>query len=680
MKTDTPPTYTPPDAAPPSKSRPAPSPYGRYARWVILAGLAILALWLVLKVVRVASATRSLLNTQSEAAALLEGGLSALDPGGVTDLTYQVRADARTLAQELGPLAPLASSFGWVPRYGPLLAAAPSLLAMVDSGTRAAAFAVTALEPGLAIVAENGLGLSSIGALLPIIEESEAELVAASIALDQYVAAREELAASVPLEALPWRAQQLLAQVDAVTPLVQGGLALMPSLPVILGADGPRHYLIMAQNEDELRPTGGFLTGAGLLTIENGQIINLAFQDANQVDNWAEKPYAAPPEPLETFMLSELFLFRDANYWADFPTSAQVAMDLYAYGQDVPALDGAIAIDQEFLRLLVGATGPIPVPNSEATINQDNLIQTLRQARDIQEGQEVRDWVNNRKAFLAGFAEAILGKLEGGIGDIDLVLLAQAMNSALESGHLQMYIPDEGAAAQLARAGWDGRLPAAPPGDFWQVVDTNMSFNKANVYIDRRFDYAIALGDSPTATLTVTYVHSGPAFDEPCYQGVSEEFEEGADYLALADKCYWNYVRFFVPAGSQLLDSTRHIVPGDTLFNATTHDSTAQPVEERADLATFANFLLVPVAGTVESFIQYELPPGVVTQQGGTAMYELTIGKQPGTRPEPTTVVVDLPDGAQLLSATPEPLRIEGGRLSFELLLESPTSVTIHYR
>ncbi len=679
MKTETPPTYPQGDTTPPVETRPTP-PYGRYARWLILAGLAVLALWLVLKVVRVASATQSLLNTQSEAAALLEGGLSQIDPTGITDLTYQVRADTRTLAQELGPLAPLAGSLGWVPRVGPLLAAAPSLLTMADAGTQAAAFAVTALEPGLAMVAENGLGLAAVGAVLPVIEESEAELVAASIAMDQYVAAREQLAATVPLESLPWRAQQLLTQVDAITPLAQGGLALLPSLPAILGADGPRTYLIMAQNEDELRPTGGFLTGAGLLSIENGQIINLAFQDANQVDNWAEKPYAAPPEPLERFMLSELFLFRDANFWADFPTSAQIAMDLYAYGQDIPAVDGAIAIDQEFLRLLVGATGPIPVPGSEATINQDNLIQTLRQARDVQEGQEVRDWVNNRKAFLAGFADAILSKLEGGAGDIDPVLLAQAMSKALESGHMQIYIPDETAALQLARAGWDGRLPAAPPGDFWQVVDTNMSFNKANVYIDRHFDYAIALGGSPTATLTVTYVHSGPALDEPCYQGVSEEFEEGADYLALADKCYWNYIRFFVPAGSQLLDSTRHIVPAETLFNATTHDSQAQPVEERANLATFANFLLVPVAGTVESFIQYELPPGVVTQQGGTAVYELNIGKQPGTRPEPTTVVIDLPAGAQLLSAMPEPQRIEGGRLSFELLLESPTSVTIRYR
>lgn len=680
MSTQTPPTYSPDDTGFEMADRPAGSPYRRYARWLILAGLAVLLLWFAVKAFRVAGATRSLLNVQADAAALLEDGLSNLDPDSVTDLTYGVRADVRTLAQELGPLAPLAGSLGRVPRYGPLLEAAPALLTMADAGTQTAAFAMSALEPGLSIIAEQGFSLSTIGAILPVIRESETELLAASLAMDRFVAARAELAETVPLDALPWRAQQLLTQVDAITPLAQGGLALMPALPVLLGSDGPRQYLIMAQNEDELRPTGGFLTGAGLLTIENGQIVNLSFQDANQVDNWAEKPYAAPPGPLETFMLSELFLFRDANFWPDFPTSARAAMELYAYGQDIPALDGAIAIDQEFLRLLVGATGPIPVPDSDATISQDNLIQTLRQARDIQEGQEVRDWVNNRKAFLAGFAGAILSKIEGDLGAINPIALAEAMSIALETGSLQLYIPDDEVAPYVERAGWDGRMPQAPPGDFWQVVDTNVSFNKANVYIDRQFDYAIRLGEAPVATLTVTYTHSGPMLDETCYQGVREEFSEGADYLALADKCYWNYVRFYVPAGSRLLDSTQHVVPADTLFNDTTHDSKAEPVPELAGLATFANLLLVPIAGRVESFVQYELPPGVVVNDGDALLYELSIGKQPGTRSEPTTVTVDLPAGVQLVDSSPAPALREGTRLTFEFLLESDMSIAIRYR
>ena len=77
-----------------------------------------------------------------------------------------------------------------------------------------------------------------------------------------------------------------------------------PVLPAIMGIDGPRHYLIVAQNEDEIRPTGGFITGGGVLTVDNGRIVNINFIDANYIDAWSEdrhsltKPYSAPPAPL----------------------------------------------------------------------------------------------------------------------------------------------------------------------------------------------------------------------------------------------------------------------------------------------------------------------------------------------------------------------------------------------
>ena len=86
----------------------------------------------------------------------------------------------------------------------------------------------------------------------------------------------------------------------------------------------------MAQNEDELRATGGFLTGAGIVTVENGRIVDLSFLDSNYVDNYWVKPYDFPPQPLYDYMGLEMLLFRDANYWPDFPTSARKAMDLYA--------------------------------------------------------------------------------------------------------------------------------------------------------------------------------------------------------------------------------------------------------------------------------------------------------------------------------------------------------------
>lgn len=429
-----------------------------------------------------------------------------------------------------------------------------------------------------------------------------------------------------------------------------------------------------------MRATGGFITGAGVLTVQGGQIVDLAFSDANQVDNWRDKPYDFPPQPLYDFMGTELFLFRDANYWPDYPTSAQKAMDLFVYGQDAPPLDGAIAIDQEFLRLLVDATGPVPIPGTNQRISANNLLETLRAARDIQEGQEVGEWVQNRKAFLGGFATAIQAKLESDFGSIDPVKLARNLTDAAEKRHLLIYMRDPNLAAALAENGWDGRLPEAPPGDFWMAVDANMGFNKANILVDRALDYVVSLEGQPQATLTLAYRHTGTASDEPCYQGVEEEFEQASDYLTLADQCYWNFFRVYAPAGSQLLDSSRHAVPGETLFRGVGWDSEGITLDDTSSLSTFGNFLLLPRGEEATAYFHYELPAEVVTNEEGDSVYRLTIHKQPGQRPEPLRLTMALPAGSTVVEAVPAPSRLEAAQVVYELNLETNMEIMIRYR
>ena len=636
-------------------------------------------LWAGLKAWRVAGAARSLLAVEDKARALVADGPTNVDADAAEALLLGARADIVTLRDELGFIQPIAPYLGWVPRLGPTLVAAPHLLDMADAGSEAGVLAVGGLKPALAVAQNGGFGMERLGELLPMVASAGPDLAQAAAALDRTAAARAELAAAMPAEELPWRVQQLLQLADAWLPLGQNGLRLAPHLPALLGADGPRRYLIMAQNEDELRATGGFLTGAGVVTVENGRIVDLSFLDSNYVDNYWVKPYDFPPQPLYDHMGLEMLLFRDANYWPDFPTSARKAMDLYAYGRDVAPLDGAIAIDQEFLRLLVEATGPIPIPDSDQTINADNLLQTLRQARDIQEGQELGKWVEDRKAFLGGFAAAIRARVESDFGDIDLPKLARNMAAAADGRHLSLYLRDPDAAAALTETGWDGRLPSAPPGDFLMVVDSNMGYNKVNLLVERALSYEVDLGPQAEATLSVLYTHTGEPNDEPCYQGVEAEFAQAASYLALADKCYWNYLRVYAPGGSVLRASSSHSVPGETLFNGRPWDGAAQTVAEQPGLTTFANFFLLARAAELSTMFQYTLPAGVIQSEDGETVYRLSIYKQPGTRPEQLTVAVSLPLGATLLEAS-LPAEVDNGQVIIYTTLETNLDITLHYR
>ncbi len=681
--------YSTPDPVGPEEATPAAHPAtpaaanrptARFIRLGLLLGLLVLLLWAGLKAWRVAGAARSLLAAQDEARALLVNGLAGLDADAAEALVLDARQDIVTLRDELSFLRPIAPYLGWVPRLGPSLIAAPHLLDMADAGSEAGALAVSGLKPALAIVQGPDFGIARLGDVLPVIAGAAPQLEAAGTALERYADARAALGAAVAAETLPWRVRQLLQLSDEWLPAAQGGLRLLPHAPALLGTSGPRRYLIMAQNEDEMRATGGFLTGAGVLTIENGQIVDLNFRDTYWINDWANKPYDFPPQPYYDYMGLEMLLFRDANFWPDFPTSAQKAMDLYAYGQNTPPFDGAIAIDQEFLRLLVDATGPIPVPDSDDTINADNLLEMLRQARDIQEGQAVREWLSDRKAFLGIFAGAIMSKLETDFGSVDPARLARNMVTAIEARHLTLYMRDPDLSAALADNGWDGRLPQSPPGDFLMAIDTNMGYNKVNLYVERSLDYAVTLGAQPEASLAVHYRHTGPANPEPCQQGVTAEFEQATEYITLADKCYWNYLRVYAPGGSVLIDSSRHVVPGETLFNGRTWDGAAQIVREQPGLTTFANFLLLERASEATATFRYQLPAAVVETAEADRVYRLTLYKQPGMRPESLRLTLTLPEGASLIEATPAPTSVDANRLTFETTLETNLVISVRFR
>ncbi|MCA9969692.1 MAG: DUF4012 domain-containing protein [Anaerolineales bacterium] len=661
---------------------PPSSSTSRWLRRLFLLGLLLLVLGLGLKAWRIAQAARSLLASQAEAEALLADGLLTADPAATRDLLHGIRQDVVTLRTETAVFLPLTPYLGWLPEIGPLVVAAPPLLEMADAGTAAAVSAYDGLAPALVTLQDPALaGQARIAALLQTLDAAAPRLAQAAADFDRLVAARSRLGDT---SAFPAQLQALLRQADPWLPVAQDGLRVAQVLPALMGLDGPRRYLILAQNENEVRPTGGFLAGAGLLTVANGTISDVSFLDANQVDAWDAgyqgllKPYADPPEPLQTFMGLELFLFRDANFWPDFPTSAGMAMDLYSYGQDAPPLDGAIAIDQQFLRLLVQVVGAVEIPEEAVTITAANVISAMQAAWGRDDDQTRSEWIFDRKSFLGYFASAILSQLLDNFASIDPLYLVDTMIQAIDERHLQLTMRDPAVEAALDAAGWNGRLHNRPNQDVLMVVDTNVGYNKVNLYVERQTAYRVDLGSGQAET-AVTYRHTGADPGEPCFQGTP--YTADVTYLGRAETCYWNYLRIYTPAGSSLQDATRHVLPGDTLFLGETIDRPAQTLtDDPTGLTVFANQFLLPWAQTLTSQYRYALPP--VTQPGadGAQVYRLTVYKQAGTAPEPLQVAVQLPPGAQFVSAAPAPTTAADGLLQFALTLDGNLLLEVVYR
>jgi hypothetical protein len=650
-------------------------------RTLLWAGGALILLWLLIAGVRIGSLLLSLQAREAEARHLLEGGLRQADADAIELLVLGVHSDVTRLKAESRPFVYVGSWFGWLPRVGPLLAAAPHLIEMADAGSEAGAYGMRAMKPALILLQqENGDGGSPLPALAAVLADGRADLNQAAQATSRAKAARQAIG---PTNRLPWRVQQLLEQSDEWLPLAQSGLLLAGIAPELMGAAGPQGYVILVQNEDELRATGGFISSAGLMIMDRGAIAGLDFMDSSFVDDFLNKPYDWPPDPLLELMLLEMFGFRDANFWPDFPTSAEKAMELFSYGLDVP-VDGVLAVDQTFVRLLLTATGPVALPGEAQPVTGENVIGTMRASWSLQEDQSAENWVFERKNFIGELATAMRRRLEYEPGALDLLQLATALAQATAGKHLQFYVREPGLAAVVAESGWDQPLTNPPGHDLLLVVDTNVGYNKANAVVERSLLYQVTLGDDGRhqAELTVSYRHNGRPLDEACRQ-MGFNYRPGILYEELVHDCYWNYVRVYAPRGSRLVSGSVPPVAGASqLSGRGWHGEAYVEAEPQSEAAAtvFANFFLLPRGQTLTASFRYDLPAGLLESSRGEAQYRLNLQKQAGARGEPVEIRINLPERARLIGTQPAATAVEGQTVVFHTLLDRDRSLSLTFR
>ena len=658
---------------------------GSGARWMLMLGLLLVLIGGIATAWQVWQAGQSLLNSQREVEALLADGPMNVDPEATEALVVGIRQDVVVLERASAPFLWAAPAFGWLPRVGPLAEAAPHLMEMADAGTAAAVLAFDGLQPALTIIQEGEGQDGTVAQLIAVVDAAQPQLARATLEMERVAAARAAIRTEVEdPERLPWRVRQLLDQYDQRSHLVES-MAILPLLPQIMGSDTPRTYLLLAQNEDELRPTGGFISGAGLMTVAEGNIFDMQFLDASLVDAWEEgrwtlsKPYGPAPAALKQLMGLELLLFRDANFWPDFPYSAEQAIALYRYGQDAPPVDGVIAFDQQFLGMLLQITGPVTLPNLEQPINASNLSASLQAAWGPSDEEEGAAWVRDRKGFLGPLADAVRMRLFGNLAAIDPLFAADVIQRALAEKHLQIYVRDPAVAAVLDELDWDGRLQAPPEQDLLLVVDTNVGYNKVNRVIESSMDYSVALHDSgeATADLTVVYEHTGTGPDT-CRHGA--DYVNLTSYEDLVQDCYWNYLRLYVPPGTELLAASEHPVPADAFTFAEGWEGGAVVIaDDPSGLGVVGNFLIVPPGTTEESSYRYALPD-VVQDSGDSQSYDLRVVRQAGANLRELTVRVALPEGAVLVEATPAPERVDGDTIIFRTTLDTDKRFNVTYR
>jgi hypothetical protein len=592
--------------------------------------------------------------------ALTQTKLDAATFDKLEPLLRKTHTDLVALRGAAAPQISAAEPLRDVPGYGAELAAAKPLLDAAIALARAADESVVGLTPIVRPAQDAAPLARRLLAARPQLEKARGTAIQADV-----------LWRRVPVETFTGALQTRLRAIAPLLTQTQKALDLALIAPELLGAGGRREYLLLAQNPDELRATGGFISGVGALTIDNSRVGDFALENSPTADNFKTVVYPVPPKPLRQYMGIEQWVLRDANWSPDFPTVARNISYLYqlTQGRDIPDV---LAFEPSAVRHLLEAIGPVSVDDFPEPVSADNLVEYMR-------SQYNRQFLTGRKEFLETLGKAMIARIESAPAGLDAVALSRAALRALDERSLLIAVDDPATAAILSRRGWDG---AVRPGDadFLMVVDSNIGYNKVNPNIGQSLAYAVDLADpdAPHAELSVRHANrtSSPGECRHVQSGLT-----GPNwYEQRLVGCYWDYLRVLAPGGSQLTGADTQPTPGKWLVSGFSDDGSVGQQEGDAGTTELSALVVVPGGAERTTVFRYRLPAAVVAREDDTWRYRLRVQKQPARALQSCVVTIRPPRGFELASSSAAPAIQPDGTLRFALDLATDQEVEVVFR
>ncbi len=397
-----------------------------------------------------------------------------------------------------------------------------------------------------------------------------------------------------------------------ITTMISQSKPLMEAAPYLLGIDEERTYLVLFQNDKELRPTGGFLTAYSIMTVNNGKFNQAVSSDIYHLDD-IYNPRVEAPDPIVDYLkgpyvINNNYRLRDMNWDPDFRTSMELfTKEVERAGID--EIDGVIAVDTHVVVNVLNVIGPIGVPgfgNFSTEIDErcdcPQVIYELESFADVEgpivwsenePGKIVYAPENyeNRKKIVGPLINSIISNAMGQEKE-RLPDLVMAGWKSINEKHVLFYMFDEKAQAGVESFNLAGRIKETD-GDYLHINDANLGGRKSNLYVTEEVEQNIQVTDDGTVTKTLTLT-----------------YKNSQDYDGWLNSVLPNWTRVYVPEGSEILDVEGFEDPGETY-------------SEHGKTVISGGFELRP-QGVKKIIITYKLPFKVEDK------YKLLIQKQPG--------------------------------------------------
>lgn len=428
------------------------------------------------------------------------------------------------------------------------------------------------------------------------------------------------------------------------------GSALVHLIADFTGTAENRTYLMLLQNNMELRPGGGFIGSIGLIEFEKGRLKSISVDDVYNLDGQLQEKIE-PPKELKDKLGVDRFYLRDSNWTPDFQLNSQTARDFYKK-ETGKTVDGVIALDLTLMQKLINVIGPIKLEDYDEQITGDDLFEKGEFHSEIgffPGSTQKKDFFS---ALTKNVVEKLIHNLSSPSDSISSLAILETIHEGISQKHLMFSFDDPQLTSYLTvnrlnntltPVSFDPIDDSRETRDFLAISEANIGANKVNRYIERNISYEMTIGRDADllGTLKITYTNNSQAETWP-----------GGKYA--------NFLRLYLPSGTSLENFSTYPPlppkpPPSPAPSRRTRVIEEPPLEEgdfkvtsQGNLTVVAVYIEVPIKSAKTVTFKYRVHKNIKLETAPT--YHLYVQKQPGTEKDPFTLTFNLPNYLKVLS------------------------------
>ena len=265
-------------------------------------------------------------------------------------------------------------------------------------------------------------------------------------------------------------------QLGKISELIEQVSNATHMLPVFLGQNGARTYLLVAQTTSEQRSGGGLVGSLGTMTAEGGKISVGDFHPNAEFingDNDTAEEHAIFNRPL-----GFSFDVRDTFAVPDIARNAEMLNATWQRSQYACNIDGLISVDPVFIQKMVEINGPVTLANGTVLTGENTAEYMLNTIY-----KEVPD--SQQDEYFEYIAKTVMDGAFDNMTVDKMVKVAQAIGDLAENRHFYAYTFHADEAQYFQGAGLAKGAPSSETDPEVGIYINEQNPSKLGWYIDR---------------------------------------------------------------------------------------------------------------------------------------------------------------------------------------------------